>query len=114
MRTREFHTGDKPDEDRIRIARQVLEDRVANFKTMNEMRYILHYIANKAGCCMPSACRTTSRPRSARIPEPVPHYRRIGGSPILCRSLPAREMEVAILLLVLNNARRFRMLNIRH
>jgi hypothetical protein len=49
MRTREFHTGDKPDEDRIRIARQVLDDRIASFKTIDEMRYILYYIANKAG-----------------------------------------------------------------
>jgi hypothetical protein len=49
MRAHEFHTGDKPDEDRIRIARQVLEDRIARFKMMDEMRDILYYIADKVG-----------------------------------------------------------------
>jgi hypothetical protein len=49
MRAREFHTGDKPDEDRIRVARQVLEDLIASFKTMDEMRDVLYYIADKAG-----------------------------------------------------------------
>jgi hypothetical protein len=113
-RAREFHTGGKPDEAGIRIARQVLEERIASFKTIDEMRDILYYIADKSGPLEPSACRTISRPRSVRIPEPVPHYQRTEGSPILCRSLLAREKQVAILLRVLNNVRRFRMLNIRY
>lgn len=49
MRAHESHAGDKPDEDRIRIARQILKGRIAGFKTMDEMRDILYYIADKAG-----------------------------------------------------------------
>jgi hypothetical protein len=73
IRAHEIHTSNKPDGDRIRVAHQVIEDRIASFKTMDEMRDILCYIADKRGRYAPSACRTTSRPRSARIPEPVPH-----------------------------------------
>jgi hypothetical protein len=114
IRAHEFHMGNMPDGERIRVAHRVLKDRIASFKAMDEKRDILYNIADKRGRYAPSACRTTSQPSSARIPEPVPYYQRIGGSRILCRSLPARETQVAILLLVLNNALQFQMLNIRH
>jgi hypothetical protein len=44
---REFHTGDKPDEDRI--AREVLGKKIDKLSTKEDLRDILTYIAIKAG-----------------------------------------------------------------